>query len=229
MTGHATDVDTADLVRRWQRGWSACRGWEPPREAGGGLHFLLRRPGRHHEVVALRADDEPGTVGVLAAEVAGHAEAAWLTVPTARPDAVERELRAAGLVVKQSREWLMTRDLAGHPTRPAAGPYRTTTSVDGAVLKAEVRHESGDLAASGLAGVIGPDAVPDRIETDPGHRRRGLGTVVMGALAEAAVVRGARTGILLASPDGERLYTSLGWTTRWSVVIATNVVPSGVS
>ncbi|MEV0675622.1 GNAT family N-acetyltransferase [Actinosynnema sp. NPDC050436] len=222
MTGRASDVSTADLVRRWERGWSACRGWAPPREAGGGLRFRLGLPGRWHEVVALCADDEPGTVGALAVEVAGCGEASWLTVPTTRPDEVAAELRAAGLGVKGSREWLMTRDLADHPARAVAGPYRVATAVAGPVLAVEVRHESGHLAASGVAAVVGVDAVPDRIETSPDHRRRGLGGVVMGALAAGAADRGARTGILLASPDGERLYTSLGWTARASVVIATN-------
>ncbi|MBW4721930.1 GNAT family N-acetyltransferase [Saccharothrix obliqua] len=211
-----------DLVRRWQRGWSACRGWAAPEDARGGLHFRLGLPGREREVFALAADDDPASVRALAREVAGHGESTWLTAPTNRPDEVAGVLAAEGLVVRPVREFLMTRPLADHPVRPAPAPYRVTSVVDDDVVRVEVWDGSGDLAASGLAGLAGADAVPDRIETAGAHRRRGLGAAVMGALAAAAVERGARTGVLLASPDGERLYTALGWTTRWSVVMAVN-------
>ncbi|MBB5953655.1 GNAT superfamily N-acetyltransferase [Saccharothrix tamanrassetensis] len=224
MTSHAsprTDAAIADLVRRWARGWQACRGWETPQETGGGLCFALGLPGRHSEVFALRADDDPDSLPVLAREVAARTEPTWLTVPTSRPEDVERTLRAAGLRVRDTREAFMIRDLADHPAPGAAAPYRCVTTGDGRVLTAEVRHESGQVAASGLAALVGEDAIADKIETHPDHRRRGLGSVVMGALAAGAAARGARTGILLASADGQRLYTALGWTTRSAVVMAT--------
>jgi len=42
----------------------------------------------------------------------------------------------------------------------------------------------------------------------------------MSALTDAAVRAGARTGLLIASPDGERLYRRLGWTPRATVLTA---------
>jgi len=42
----------------------------------------------------------------------------------------------------------------------------------------------------------------------------------MGALAEAALSQGARTGLLIASTDGQHLYSSLGWHHYADVLIA---------
>jgi hypothetical protein len=49
----------------------------------------------------------------------------------------------------------------------------------------------------------------------------------MSALAEAAVAQGARTGLLVASEEGQRLYSSLGWRHEADVLIARGpAVPS---
>jgi ribosomal protein S18 acetylase RimI-like enzyme len=97
-------------------------------------------------------------------------------------------------------------------TQPSAAPpggYTTKTSVDGPLLSVTVY--SGELAARGLMAVVDGDAVMHDIHTDPAHRRRGLGSVVMATLSAQAVERGATTGLLNATPDGAFLYASLGW------------------
>ncbi|MCK2239279.1 MULTISPECIES: GNAT family N-acetyltransferase [unclassified Crossiella] len=211
-----------DLIRRWQQGWSACRGWAPPVESHGALDFLLGQPDRHRELITLHVDAVPDSVRPLADVVATQEKPTLLTVPTHHPDEVEQVLREAGLTLRAYREWIMTREVATHPQRPAPAGYTCQTTVTGRVISVEVRHESGDLAASGLAAVIGTDTVPDKIVTTDAHRRRGLGSVVMGALMTEAANQGASTGILFASPDGERLYTALGWVTEATVVMATS-------
>jgi hypothetical protein len=42
----------------------------------------------------------------------------------------------------------------------------------------------------------------------------------MSALATEAIARGARTGLLIASADGQHLYSTLGWNRVADVVIA---------
>ncbi|MEV6995235.1 GNAT family N-acetyltransferase [Streptomyces sp. NPDC093228] len=59
-----------------------------------------------------------------------------------------------------------------------------------------------------------------RPSTDAAHRRRGLGRAMMSALAEAAVSQGARTGLLIASEEGQRPCSSLGWHHKADVLIA---------
>jgi GNAT superfamily N-acetyltransferase len=85
---------------------------------------------------------------------------------------------------------------------------------------------AGDLAASGTMGIYGLDATADRILTAPAHRRHGLGSAVMSALAETAVDAGARHGLLVASEAGQRLYTALGWHAAAHVLIAAPPGPS---
>jgi ribosomal protein S18 acetylase RimI-like enzyme len=93
------------------------------------------------------------------------------------------------------------------PTRPYCDSRRLLTP-DGAV------------AAQGMMAIVGADAVMHDIQTDPAHRRRGLGSVVMGALAERAIERGARTGLLMATTDGLHLYRKLGWASEATMVTA---------
>lgn len=68
----------------------------------------------------------------------------------------------------------------------------------------------GALAASGTAAEAAGVFVYDRIITEPDHRRRGLGRVVMAALREAHTDRTA-TELLVATDDGRALYATLGW------------------
>jgi GNAT superfamily N-acetyltransferase len=72
--------------------------------------------------------------------------------------------------------------------------------------------DAGEVAADGYVGVTDGVAVFDRIATDAGHRRLGLGTAVMRALTEVAVRDGARRSVLGATDDGRALYERLGWT-----------------
>ncbi|AXE28143.1 N-acetyltransferase (plasmid) [Streptomyces globosus] len=221
----------SELIRRWLNGWTAARSLpeaESVGSAGDGLRSRCDQPGREVEVFALRADEDPASLTRLAAAVAAARQTTWLTVPTQRPDAVEAVVNAAGLELLHRSEWLMSADLGGHPQHAPAAPYEREVRTDGPVTAVSLRHPSGEVAARGTVAVVGADAVADRIETDPAHRRRGLGRAVMGALAEAAVAQGARTGLLIASEEGRRLYSSLGWRREAGVVIARGpAAPSG--
>jgi GNAT superfamily N-acetyltransferase len=218
-----TTID-AELIRRWQRGWGLARGLAEPERLGDGpvadgLRVRCDLPSRDAEVIALRADEAPESVARLAAGVAAEELNTWLTVPTHRPDAVAAAVEAAGLAVLLRAEWLMTTDLTRHPRHVPAAPYRSEVRTEGPVVTVTLHHASGEQAAQGTIAVVGTDAVADRVETVPAHRRRGLGRVLMSALAEAALSQGARTGLLIGSTDGQHLYTSLGWTRYADVVI----------
>ncbi|MDT7783750.1 MAG: hypothetical protein QOF58_2169, partial [Pseudonocardiales bacterium] len=96
-------------------------------------------------------------------------------------------------------ETFMRRALAGHPTPAPPDGYKVEVT-PGDVIEVRVLHDGAE-AASGLIAVVGEDAVPHRIATIPGHRRRGLGSVVMGVLAREAVEAGATSGLLFATED----------------------------
>ncbi|WP_030441517.1 GNAT family N-acetyltransferase [Actinoplanes subtropicus] len=207
-----------ELIERWHRGWCAARGLNGVEDLGDGLRVRCLQPGRDVEYVAL----SDAAVPELAARVLGEREVTWLTVATTSPEAAAEALAGAGLVLLKRAEQLMTVVLADHPSSKPADPYQLEVVRVGAAVTATVRESStGEEAARGTIGLSGPDGVADRIETLPAHRRRGLASVVMGALAEAAREEGAANGILVASEDGQHLYRRLGWHTVADVLIAT--------
>lgn len=217
-------------MRRWSTGWTVARslpGPEPVGSAGDGLRSRCDQPGREVEVFALRADEEPGSVARLAAVVAAAGGTAGLTVPTLHPEAVQAAVAAAGLEVLHRSEWLMTTVLAEHPRQAPTAPYGREVRTAGPVTVVSLRGSCGEVAARGTVAVVGADAIVDRVGTDAAHRRRGLGGAVMSALAEAATGQGALTGLLVASEEGQHLYSSLGWRHEADVVIARGpAVPS---
>ncbi|GAB2961747.1 hypothetical protein GCM10027280_58280 [Micromonospora polyrhachis] len=214
-----------DLIVRWQRGWGAARALPAAEDVGGALRVRCMQPGRDIEYVALDAGEDPASLTTLAELVAGEDAVTWLTVPTTDPAKASSALTAAGLIVLKHSELLMTADLRGHPQNMLVAPYRLLTQIESnggdSAVTVRARHESGEIGARGTMGLAGTDAVADRIETIPAHRRKGLASAVMGALARSAIEEGAEQGILIASEDGQRLYLTLGWQPVADVLIAT--------
>jgi GNAT superfamily N-acetyltransferase len=94
------------------------------------------------------------------------------------------------------------------PAIPAG--FRLDTQYDRLSAHVSILTDTGEIAASGHAG-IGPHAfVYDRIKTMPEYGRRGLGTAVMHALAKA-VPDPAMPQLLMATEAGRMLYEKLGW------------------
>ncbi|WP_242443674.1 GNAT family N-acetyltransferase [Sphingobium sp. LB126] len=80
------------------------------------------------------------------------------------------------------------------------------------VLEARIFFETGALAASGYAVETGDICIYDRIVTEPDHRRKGLGHALMRALHDARRHVGGME-LLVATQDGQALYSTLGWET----------------
>jgi GNAT superfamily N-acetyltransferase len=193
-----------DLVRRWLEGWRLCRGLDPLIEYDDALAAVLRLPGRERELFALA--DDPATVDRLAAQVAGDT---WLTVTTQHGDDIARRLAAAGVRPFDEQKTLMSIELREHP-HPATD-YELEVTAGGPLESVRLYAADRSVAARGMLAIVGSDAVMHDIHTDPAHRRRGLGSVVMGALSRRALERGASTGLLMATTDGFHLYRKLGW------------------
>ncbi|MBD0696084.1 GNAT family N-acetyltransferase [Streptomyces sp. CBMA123] len=196
-----------ELVRMWISGWTVSRGAADPVEQPWGWTIDVGAPTGE---VGWHVLPEPTEEEVRKLAEATTAPTTWLKLfaedETVRPWLGPRwRLDQPG--------FLMTAPLTPEkPERPAG--YTLTTWTRGGVLRALVRSEDGHLAARGQAGLAGAVAVPDQIVTAPEHRRRGLGSVVMGALRSGAYEAGARTGVLVGTAAGQGLYTALGWTTH---------------
>jgi len=215
--------DREELVRRWQAGWSVSRGWTTVEDDNDGI--LIVRAGeesRPTEYVVLDADNKPERVeraAQLALADGGGRGSGWITLATDDKEARIEQLENLGLEVQQDQDWLMTIQLSEQPALKLHERYALHTELeDDLIITRATMH--GGVVSSGRMAVVGEDAVADRIETDPAHRRRGLGSAVMASLVEAAAAKGAKRGILIASIDGLRLYRSLGWKVISDIVIA---------
>ncbi|MFI5696798.1 GNAT family N-acetyltransferase [Kribbella sp. NPDC051586] len=203
-----------DLVRRWLEGWRLCRGLEPVIEYGDAYAVVLRLPGRERELFA-RSDDA-AAVDRLAA---GLSADTWLTVTTQDGNEIARLLEAAGVRPFEEQKTLMSIDLHNHPTPQVGTSAVEELESDGPLEYVRVLID-GTIAARGMVAIVGTDAVMHDIHTDPDFRRRGLGSVVMGALTRRALERGATMGLLMATTDGFHLYRKLGWLPEATMVTA---------
>ena len=78
-----------------------------------------------------------------------------------------------------------------------------------AVVKIVTRD--GELASVGRVVLVDDMAVYDRISTEIGHRRKGLGTLLMKELEKTARSKGVVNNFLAATGEGRQLYQSFGW------------------
>ncbi|MYS81984.1 GNAT family N-acetyltransferase [Embleya scabrispora] len=192
----------AELIRAWVTGWAPAREVPPPVEVAGGFRLRVGLPGHRVRYVLFDID--------RVAELARTrtAPGTWIKV-LAPVERVRAELTSAWTVGVP--EYAMSGPLRRATASAPSGYTIEVESMDEVVL-VRVRATDGAVAAQGRIAVTGETAVADRIGTDAAHRRRGLGSVVMTTLGDAAAARGARTGVLVASADGLALYSTLGWT-----------------
>lgn len=198
-----------NLVRRWQKCWGAAEQVPQPHES----HRALRLARGHHLIVT---DD--GTDLFHLKEVAlSHREDITLVIPTHFPQRARERAYELGLQLRLPQK-LMTRDLTGHPApEPPDGYTLTVTRTH--VIDARITHDGVEVAR-GRMSVVGKDAVALDISTDLPHRRRGLGSAVLGRLVREAEEDGATTGLLFSSESGLAFFRSHGWQDEADVITA---------
>ncbi|MGV9554516.1 GNAT family N-acetyltransferase [Streptomyces sp. NPDC003401] len=199
------------VVRAWVDGWVVSRGAAPPVREPWGFTVDVGQPAHvsRHVLAAVGDDVEEETVR----EVAGGVRAAGVWLKVFRDPAPVGSWLGKGWWVDPEPGWLMTVPLparAGHPRVPDGYHLRRWTR--GGVTRLLVTAPDGSFAARGQVAPTGATAVVDQVETAPGHRRRGLGGLVVRLLTERAAAEGAETGVLAGTPAGRALYESLGWT-----------------
>jgi GNAT superfamily N-acetyltransferase len=98
-----------------------------------------------------------------------------------------------------------------HEARALAAGYTLSLSVSGPVACASISAPDGSCAAEGFGANAAGVFIYDRIVTAPAHRRLGLATAILTALATTKTSADAPE-LLVATDDGRALYTQLGWT-----------------
>lgn len=197
-------MELAELTREWVAGWVVSRAAPPPVAEPWGLRIEVGAP--DHLVRHVLPDADEATVRKVAAEAG-------------RPGTCIKALVAAedvdpwpeGNWRLDDPGFLMAVELRAVPVPETPEGYAVGVRARGDLTWVHIRAGDGSVAAHGQVAVVGATAVVDKVETRAGHRRRGLGSVVMRTLAGTAVDRGAVTGVLGASVEGRALYESLGW------------------
>ncbi|GAA3873062.1 hypothetical protein GCM10022243_42750 [Saccharothrix violaceirubra] len=202
---------TDRVLAEWVWAWALSRGTPDPVVEPDGYRIDVGLPG--HRVRYLLPD--PDAVGPRAAGLTEPGT--WLKVcgPVER---VRPALDSRWTI--RAPEYLMSVEPATTP--PAAPPdsYTVESHRTGDVYDVVVRAADGGHAAKGRLAVRGRAAAVDMVETDPAHRRRGLGSVVMAELSRIASTGGAARAVLVATEEGLALYRKLGWTVESPITAA---------
>jgi GNAT superfamily N-acetyltransferase len=203
--------DITGLLEVWVAGWAGCRGYQTATE---GRFPAALRTDTSGEWEYFAADPTDQEFAALAAKTA-EAGPRVLTILTNDVPRYTELAARHGLNVTSDAQTMMIVDME---TQDAEDPWLSdddlslSTSTHHGVHYAEVR--SGEsLAASGRVFVVGDTAIFDKIITEPAFQRRGLGSFIMRALAAQAFEHDVQNGLLLASLDGQKLYSHLGWST----------------
>jgi len=204
-----------ELLAGWGRGWAASRSTSMPEPLrDGAWRIAVGLPGHRRrdllpawpaERLHAWADAvaAPGTwIKALADPAALDLPAGWTLQPT---------------------EYLMSTTLQAATPPGLASDYRVEQLAEAAALECHVLAADGQLAARARVGLAGPHAVFDQVVTHEAHRRRGLARQAMALLTLAALDRGARQGLLVATEDGRALYSTQGW--RLESLMAAACVP----
>jgi GNAT superfamily N-acetyltransferase len=203
--------DITGLLEVWVAGWAGCRGYQTATE---GRFPAALRADTSGEWEYFAADPTDQEFAALAAKTA-EAGPRVLTILTNDVPRYTELAARHGLNVTSDSQTMMIVDME---TQDAEDPWLSdddlslSTSTHHGVHYAEVR--SGEaLASSGRVFVVGDTAIFDKIITEPAFQRRGLGSFIMRALAAQAFEHDVQNGLLLASLDGQKLYSHLGWRT----------------
>ena len=200
--GHSQAGVEADLLASWVTGWALSRGAPAPVPAYGGLRVDVGLPDQRARYVFPNVG--PG-VQLASREI--RDQNVFLKV-CATPEDLAAGLDDGWRVRPAS--FLMVGDVVAKESRLLPGYNFSLKQVAHGSI-ACIRTARGVIAASGRTSIVGKVAVFDRIETDPDHRRRGLGKAIMAELSAFAERAGARKGVLVATHDGRALYASIGW------------------
>ncbi|MDT0342877.1 GNAT family N-acetyltransferase [Streptomyces litchfieldiae] len=196
-----------DIVRAWVEGWAVSRGAAPPAEESWGFTIDIGTPKSVTRHVLPAADEQLIKTFMATATAPGI----WLKM------FVPPETLGPWLVPGWTFDapgFLMSSPLRSAPA-PVPDGFRLRTWSRGGVTRVLVTDADGGFGARGQIALppAGGTAVIDQIETSGAHRRKGLGTLVMRTLGNAAAEAGVPAGVLGASVEGRALYESLGWRT----------------
>ena len=180
------------------------RGVAPPVVADGGHYIAVGQPDQKARYVfpSLEAERLSG----LAARISER----FVYLKICEPPEAVRAVLPDHWVIRYPATYMMTGRLHAADLIPPPG-YRVDLETVGFTRTATVHHGDQQVARGRIV-LLEDTALFDQVSTDEAHRRRGLGRLLMQALANDARDQSARHGLLCATQMGRPLYESLGWT-----------------
>lgn len=191
------------LLERWLTGWSLARGLPLPQPFGGGLVVEVGWPAQIRRYVFAEA-------GQALQACAAHIQTPGIYLKAAVEPAQLRQALPPIWQIEAPRSFMC----CPAPMRPPGSlpvGYEAQITQEHAATVIRLIDAAGQTAAIGRVVLHQGTAVFDRIETQGSHRRKGLGTHIMGALDALAVQADASERLLVATEAGRALYQRLGW------------------
>ncbi len=199
-------------MRDWVWGWSLCRDVPGPVAEPDGFRIDVGAVGHRVRFVLT------GTASVGRRSATLTAPGTWLKVCGRRADVVP--LLGPAWVVGEP-EYLMSLPLSGREARGVVPDgYSIDITGERGFREVVVLGADGVQAARGRFAMPETAAVVDQVVTEPAHRRRGLGRLVMDTVCALAADGGADVAVLVSTVEGRHLYESLGWRVDSEVVAA---------
>jgi GNAT superfamily N-acetyltransferase len=205
------DAVDPDLVEAWLTARSISRGLPWPVADHGGLRVDSAQPEEKSRYIFVEPVEGLRQLGE-------EIDEPFVALKLCRP--------ASELMRILPDRWQLASDhfmlVWDSPSQPAPlpNPYALAVQMGGRVAVATIRDPAGALAASGRAVEHDGVFIFDQIRTEEAHRRRGLGSALMGALLTARTSAASRL-ILTATDEGRALYHRLGWRDycHWSTAL----------
>ncbi len=198
---HRTPAAVAPLIRAWLAARSLARGLPAPVDEAGACRVDVHSDAEVRRWVFPALSPQ---IGALARSITQPRHFIKLC-------GAPEELLAAlppGWQLSAPGHFMMGPGRMGGSACPAG--YRSVISCADGITAVRVRAPDGELAASGHAAELDGVFIYDRIITEPGHQRRGLGRFVMQQLAGCKQAAQS-TELLVATDQGRALYEALGW------------------
>ncbi|MBV9881779.1 MAG: GNAT family N-acetyltransferase [Sphingomonadaceae bacterium] len=196
-----------DLLAEWAAAWAISRGKPAPVPVHNGFYLLDGRPQQTARYVFPDLREE------VVRDMTARIDEPWVYLKFCAPrEAVAALLPERWRLADPGYMMAAGSEILAEPCDQPQG-YMASLTEQGGVVALSIATEGGEEAARGRLIPRGRFASFDQIETEETHRRRGLGRAVMRTLGREALRRGAEQGVLVATPAGRALYTSLGWET----------------
>lgn len=191
------------LLERWLLGWSLSRGYALPVRSDEELSVEVGEPEQLRRHVFAKLGP---ALSARAEQI--HERHVFLKVAVST-DALRAALPARWTINRPGYLMHGPAEFLNKPSLP--GGYSVVHDTIHAAQRVTLLDEAGVVAARGRIVFQDYTAVFDTIETHEAHRRKGLASYVMHALNQMANARAIHERLLVATPEGQMLYQSLGW------------------